>query len=97
MASVFDSIKGIFGRELVAPESKMSSMVGYFGIGSGESKQYAYEDLAREGYMKNAIVYRCVNEISNGAASVPFAIKSGNTVLEQHPIIDLLDRPNPLQ
>ena len=97
MASVFDNIKGIFNRQPNVTETKMSSMVGYFGIGSGEGKQYSYEELAREGYMKNAIVYRCVNEIAKGASSVPFTVKSGDTVLEQHPLIDLLDRPNPLQ
>ena len=97
MATVFDNIKGIFSRQVATTETKMSAMVGYFGIGSGEGKQYAYEDLAREGYMKNAIVYRCVNEISKGASSVPFVVKVNDTVLEQHPLIDLLNRPNPLQ
>tara|TARA_Y100000114_G_scaffold74036_1_gene67876 strand:+ start:1585 stop:3258 length:1674 start_codon:yes stop_codon:yes gene_type:complete len=93
---VFDSVRGIFrGGERV--ETKQSSMVGYFGIQSGAHKNYSYEDLAREGYLKNAIVYRCVNEISKGASSVPFMVKSGDTVLEQHPLIDLLQRPNPLQ
>ena len=93
---VFDSVRGIFkGGERV--ETKQSSMVGYFGIQSGAHKNYSYEDLAREGYLKNAIVYRCVNEISKGASSVPFMVKSGDTVLEQHPLIDLIQRPNPLQ
>ena len=63
---VFDSVRGIFrGGERV--ETKQSSMVGYFGIQSGAHKNYSYEDLAREGYLKNAIVYRCISEISKGA------------------------------
>jgi len=97
MASVFNNIKGIFSRQPVVDQVKSGAMVGYFGIGSGESKQYSYDDLAREGYLKNAIVYRCVNEISKGASSVPYILKNGDTVLDQHPLIDLLDRPNPLQ
>jgi len=76
---------------------QVGSMVGYFGIGAGEAKRYKYEDLAEEGYMKNAIVYKCVNEISKGAASVPFMLKAGDNVIEDHPAIDLLKRPNPLQ
>lgn len=79
-------------------EEKMmtGSMVGYFGVNDA-GKNYKYQDLAKEGYMKNAIVYRCVNEISKGAASVPFKLKTGDTVIERHPVIDLLARPNPLQ
>jgi len=79
-------------------EEKMmtGSMVGYFGVADA-GKNYKYQDLAKEGYMKNAIVYRCVNEISKGAASVPFKLKTGDTVIERHPVIDLLARPNPLQ
>lgn len=79
------------------PEQKQTGMVGYFGVGSADNRMYKYQDLANEGYLKNAIVYRCVNEISKGAASVPFMVKIGDEVLESHPLIDLLNRPNPLQ
>jgi|TARA_R110000765_G_scaffold49159_3_gene100049 HK97 family phage portal protein len=92
---VLSGIKSIFiGSQ---PEEKASNMVGYFGIGAGSSTKYSYEDLASEGYLKNAIVYRCVNEIAKGGSSVDFAIKMNDEVLEYHPLIDLLDRPNPLQ
>ncbi len=76
---------------------QVGGMVGYFGIGSQGGKKYKYEDLAEEGYMKNAIVYKCVNEIAKGAASVPFIVKAGDNVIEEHPVIDLLKRPNPVQ
>jgi len=78
-------------------EQKNSNMMGYFGVGTEEAKTYKYADLAKEGYLKNAIVYRCVNEISKGASAVPFIVKSGDQIIEQHPLIDLLNRPNPLQ
>ena len=80
------------------PETKQNSnMMGYFGVGADAGKDYKYQDLAKEGYLKNAIVYRCVNEISKGASSVPFIIKIGDQILEEHPLIELLNRPNPLQ
>ena len=59
--------------------------------------QGIYQDLAKEGYLKNAIVYRCVNEISKGASSVSYDLKAGDQVLETHPLISLMDRPNPMQ
>ena len=97
MATLLDNLRGLFQREQPVETKQAGSMVGYFGVASGESKNYAYADLAREGYQKNAVVYRCVNEIAKGASAVPFIVKSGEDILEQHPLIDLLRRPNPLQ
>tara|TARA_R110000868_G_scaffold32352_4_gene117698 strand:- start:86 stop:1402 length:1317 start_codon:yes stop_codon:yes gene_type:complete len=56
-----------------------------------------FKSYATDGYMHNAIVYRCVNEIANGAASIKFKVFQGDIELEQHPLISLLSRPNPLQ
>ena len=60
-------------------------------------RNYKYQDLAKEGYLKNAIVYRCVNEISKGAGAVDFMLKNDDMMVEEHPLLDLLNRPNPLQ
>jgi len=92
--AILDNIKNIFTTKV---ETKSSNMMGYFGVGTEESRQYKYEDLAKEGYLKNAIVYRCVNEIAKGASSVPFVLKIGDQIIEEHPLKDLLMRPNPLQ
>ncbi len=81
----------------INPEQKQSNMMGYFGVGTEEAKTYKYQELAKEGYLKNAIVYRCVNEISKGASAVPFILKAGDQILEEHPLKNLLNRPNPLQ
>ena len=90
--------RNIFQRIFnIGSEQKQSNMMGYFGVGTQRTKNYTYSDLANEGYLKNAIVYRCVNEISKGASAVPFVIKDGDQILEEHPLIDLLNRPNPLQ
>ena len=90
--ALFDFLR----RSQPAPEQS-KSMVGYFNVASGEGRRYKYGDLADEGYLKNAIVYRCVNEVSKGAAAVPYLIKAGDEVIETHPACSLLDRPNPLQ
>lgn len=84
----------------ISPQEEIKqggNMMGYFGVGSEERKSYKYADLANEGYLKNAIVYRCVNEISKGASAVPFVLRYKDTIVEDHPLIDLLNRPNPLQ
>ena len=93
--ALLDNIKNVFTG--FKPEQKNSNMMGYFGVGTSEGKTYKYDELAKEGYLKNAIVYRCVNEIANGASAVPLLLKNGDEIVEQHPLLDLLKRPNPLQ
>jgi HK97 family phage portal protein len=91
--------RNIFQRifNLNPNQRTQQKMMGYFGVGTSEAKTYNYQQLAEEGYQKNAIVYRCVNEISKGASAVPFILKDGDQILQEHPLIDLLNRPNPLQ
>lgn len=50
---------------------------------------------AREGVVKNAVAYRCVRMIAEGAASVPFLLYDGRKEIETHPLLALLAGPNP--
>ena len=61
------------------------------------SRNDNFKAYANEGYRQNAIVFRCVNEIANGAASMGFKVFDGDNLLESHPLVSLLNRPNPLQ
>jgi HK97 family phage portal protein len=62
-------------------------------------------DFLQDGYMSNPIVYKCIQIRSQGVASVELElhqdITQGNqqvkTVLTNHPILDLLNKPNPFQ
>jgi HK97 family phage portal protein len=53
-----------------------------------------YACLAREGVMQNAVAYRCVRMIAEGAASVPFLLYEGDKELDAHPLLTLLAKPN---
>lgn len=60
-----------------------------------------YEGFARGGYGKNAVVYSCITKISQSGAGVNWGLfkRQGKnlTELEDHPILKLWDKPNPLQ
>ena len=72
------------------------STVNYHQTGySNATSRDSYADLARDGYTENAIVYRCINEIANGVAAVPFKLMRGDQPIDDHPLLDLLSRPNP--
>jgi len=55
-----------------------------------------YASFAREGFTQNAIVYRSVRMIAEAAASVPLLLYEGEHELTEHPLLDLIARPNPV-
>lgn len=52
---------------------------------------------AEEGYALNVIVFRCVDIISKAIANIDFQVYVGDDLQEKHPLIDLLQNPNPVQ
>ena len=90
-----DAWKALFNQNIVL-QNKEGPVIAYSNVGTQTQPKESYNDLAREGYQENAIVYRCVNEIANGAASVKFGLFRGDQPIEEHPLLDLLMRPNPM-
>ena len=67
------------------------------GYGTGATIAYhqtGYSNpTAKDGYAD--IAYRCINEIANGAAAVSFKLMRGDQPIDDHPLLDLLQKPNP--
>jgi HK97 family phage portal protein len=61
------------------------------------NRQDNYKSYAKEGYQQNAVVFKCVNEISQAASAINFKVFQGDQELEQHPLLTLLKKPNPIQ
>ena len=55
-----------------------------------------YSALSREGYQRNAIVYRCIRLISEAAASVPICARRGQVCEPGDPAAKFLRRGNPM-
>jgi HK97 family phage portal protein len=82
------------------PEQKTSRAAQLVQIEYGGRARWTprdYASLAREGYMQNAIVHRAVKLVAENAASVAYLVTEGASVRDQHPLLDLLARPNPRQ
>ncbi len=60
--------------------------------GSNDRRSYI-----REGYQHNVIVYRAIREIVEACKAISIELFEGNNLIEQHPALDLLNRPNPWQ
>src|SRR3954463_5801186 len=88
-------------RQLLAPpETKSSRTARLVAFESGGRARWTprdYAGLAREGYLANAIVHRCVRLISENAAACQFLVFEGAQEREAHPLLRLLTRPNPRQ
>ncbi|MBO6637922.1 MAG: phage portal protein [Roseitalea sp.] len=54
----------------------------------------SFSALAREGFMRNPIVHRCVRMVSEAAAAVPWSVQDDGRELAKHPLLDTLERPN---
>ncbi|MEI9887036.1 MAG: phage portal protein [Rhizomicrobium sp.] len=82
-------------RAATPPQIKSAPLIALSLGGRARWSPRDYAGLAREGVMKNAIVYRCVRMIAESAASVPFLLYDGAAELSAHPLLALLARPNP--
>ena len=94
--AIFDNIKNFF--KTTKDKKKLpsgNSMAMINSVNYAQGNRYSYDDLVKEGYENNAIAYRCINEISQGAAGVRLKLMRGKNTVEDHPLLDLLDRPSP--
>jgi HK97 family phage portal protein len=94
MATIYDNLKNLFTTKK-AIDKKEAPIVYYNSLGYDTTNKIAYEDLATDGYQSNAIVNRCINEISNNASRVKINLFRGEQELDDHPLLDLLYNPSP--
>jgi len=93
---MFERLKNL----LAAPERKSSRTGRLIAIDSGGRARWTprdYAALSREGYGRNAIVHRAVRLIAEGVGAVSFVLYEGAAELTEHPLLDLMARPNPRQ
>ncbi|HYD17042.1 MAG TPA: phage portal protein [Patescibacteria group bacterium] len=71
------------------------------GVREAKFTPRQYDQLAAEGFQKNVIAYRCISLVARNAAHVPWTVYRGKGAnrqrLHEHPLLDLLHKPNPGQ
>src|SRR5262249_2208927 len=91
---MFNPLKFLF------TESKSSRAARLVAMESGGRARWTprdYAALAREGYARNAIVYRAVRLIAACIGTLSFVLDEGTAERDSHPLLDLVKRPNPRQ
>ena len=90
-----------FGRRRAgAPEvkeSRVGAVIAFGGAGRARWTPRDYAALAREGFAKNPVAYRCIRMIAEAAASTPLVVLADGVRDDEHPLARLLAKPNPEQ
>ena len=69
---------------------------------ANQSLSDRYDNYANEGYLGNPVVHACIDYVAKSIAGVAWQVKTASgtdneSTIDQHPLLDLLRRPNPLQ
>jgi HK97 family phage portal protein len=83
-----------------APEKKSSRIAQLIAFPSQGRARWTPRDtatLAREGYMKNAIVHRAVKLLAEAVGQVAWLAYEETVEHDAHALLDLMARPNPRQ
>ena len=78
-------------------KSTSNSQRAYFCDSKGPQwSERDYQEFADQAYIKNVIAHRAINIIAQSAASVPWNLhRSDGLKINNHPLLDLLKKPNP--
>lgn len=87
----------LFARPTESKASAAGAAIAAYFLGQPVWTPRDYTALSEEGYVRNAVAYRCVKLIATSAASAPWLLydRAGKEI-ETHPLLDLLDRPAPM-
>ncbi len=90
-------IPNFFRRAPAAKASAAKALIALHRLGQPAWTPRDYAALARAGFEKNVIAYRCVRLVAETAASAPLEIVEGGAAMADHPLAALMDTPNPEQ
>jgi HK97 family phage portal protein len=80
-----------------AKASRTAALIAFKTHGRAAWTPRDYAALAREGFAKNAVVYRSVRMIAEAVSAVPWLLYDGEAEVGRHPLLALLARPNRMQ
>lgn len=86
-----------FSRKIAVKENPVG---GSFMVPGGQAWQRPTSKRAyiEEGYQLNVVVYRSVREITRALSDLEIEVVGPNgDIIEKHPVLDMLSRPNPTQ
>jgi HK97 family phage portal protein len=90
-------LQRLFGTMPVQVKESVAAKLHMVGPTEVSWSNRDYSAFAKEGYQQNVIVYQGINKIAEAIASVEWETWRGDTQLNEHPLLVLLQQPNPQQ
>lgn len=103
--------KSFLGKNIAKNKRNKSSAFSDYMVGQG-NRSYVYstgkpvwsgrdyQKFSQEGYIRNVIAHRAITMISRGVGSIQFQVYASQNgkfnSISDHPVLKLLNRPNPL-
>jgi phage portal protein BeeE len=94
-------IQNLF-RRIFLKQSPSQTALAMQKVGQAVSTPRNYAGFSKEAYEKNVVAYRAITGISRSCGAIPFLLYkkrkgAAKQEIEEHPMLDLLMRPNPMQ
>ncbi|WEK02788.1 MAG: phage portal protein [Candidatus Devosia phytovorans] len=70
------------------------SLLSLSQLGAANWSGRGFASLVNQGFARNPVVYRCIRLIAETANRVPLVVSENGKRLDEHPLKDLLGRPN---
>jgi len=83
-------------KSLLKKQSRSGGVI-FSGTRQAQWMRRRYKEFAEEGYRRNVVAYMAINKVSRAAAAIPLTLFRGNKEIVDHPLLRLLQRPNPMQ
>jgi HK97 family phage portal protein len=81
-------------QDLDVKASRTGALLAMHSLGRANWTPRNASELTRQGFERNAIVYRCVRMIAESAATIPWLVYEKGIENEDHLALALLNRPN---
>jgi HK97 family phage portal protein len=89
------------GAPRAAKASATGALIAFGALGQPVWTERRFDRFAEEGFRRNVVAFRCVGEIARAVGATTWLLteRAGKTTreLETHPLLGLIQRPNPLQ
>lgn len=94
-------LSNVFELKAAAGQSNLYTTIAQMKASAPRYSDVKYKAIATEGYMKNWIIFRCIQEIIRAAIQLDWKVMKYNAEgedeeIKNHPIQQLIEKPNPL-
>lgn len=80
-----------------AKASRVGALIAVGGDGQPAWTPRRFDALAHEAYVLNVVANVCISKITKAISALPLMVEQGSVRSDQHPVLDLIRSPNPMQ